>query len=139
MGMKFRGNWNSLIQNSNMIVLFCHGFGDVIAPESEAQKVCQAWKEIPSGKDYLTAIVRCLQRCSNYFPKSSESSNLTPKRHRQPGESDIIFADCSHEDEGKCHRALQLWRRDEAFSIFQALELEGAVIFGNQDKGRGLR
>lgn len=42
MRMKFRDNWNSLIQNSNMIVLFCHGFGDVIAPGFEAQKVCQA-------------------------------------------------------------------------------------------------
>ncbi|KAH0556064.1 hypothetical protein GP486_005996 [Trichoglossum hirsutum] len=129
---KFQGNWYSLIRNSNMIVLFCHGLGDVIVPEFESQKVCKAWKAVPLGKDYLTATVRCLKMCSSHFPDSRGFSKLMAKRHRRPGELDAIFADCSHGDKAKCHRAQHLWKRDEV-SKFEDLQIEGAVIFGNQD------
>lgn len=131
-GAKFQGNWYSLIQNSNMIVLFCKRLGDIIVPESEEQTVCAAWKAVPPGRDYLTATVHCLQKCSAYFPDSNMFSKLIHRRRPTAGESNAIFADCSHENEAQCHRAQDLWSRDEASSTFPDLKLEGAVVFGKR-------
>jgi hypothetical protein len=131
---KFEGNWDSLAQDPNMIVFFGHDFGDVIVPDFEEQRVCNSWRSVPPGKDYLTASIHCLRQCTNYFP----ASKCVGKRNQTPSLGDDVragaFADCSHDDRIFCHRGQSVWSEGEIYSIVHNLEEEGAIIFGDKKK-----
>jgi hypothetical protein len=128
---KFEGNWEALAQDPNMIVFFGYGFGDIIIPDLEDQRVCSSWSSVPPGKDYLTASVHCLRQCTHYFPISKDVGKRNQTSH---DEGVITFANFSHDDKNFCHRARKLWSEAEICSIVHNLDDEGAIVFGDGNK-----
>lgn len=61
---KFKGNWFGLAGDPTMIVLFCHGLGDVFKPSPNVEEVCSRWESVPTENDYLTATNNCIIQCS---------------------------------------------------------------------------
>jgi hypothetical protein len=131
---EFRGNWSGLASDPNMIVLFCRGLGEVIVPNSEAQKLCSEWKSVPTEKDYLTASVKCILQCSNRFSGPGNCSQLGHAVFLQFGQEDTLFADCLHEERRPCQRVQELVRKCSRSQSTTCLEQEGAIVFGHRQK-----
>lgn len=121
---KFKGNWASLTSNPNMVVLFCQGLGDIIIPKAHVQKVCQRWKSVPEGNDYLTAATNCVLQCSRRF--------FSHTVFWECGDEDAAFADCLHDARQSCQRVHQLVKRRGAPLAIGGLESKGAMVFGRR-------
>lgn len=128
------GNWHGLASDPGMVVLFCRGIGEVIVPDTDAQKLCSIWKTVPTGKDYLTASVKCVLQWSKRFSGPSQCSKLGHTVFWQPSREDTPFADCSHDDRWSCQRAQELKKRCDRFQSTSGLEHEGAIVFGQRQK-----
>lgn len=131
---EFKGNWNGLASDPNMVVLLCSGLGEVIVPKTDTQELCNMWKLVPTEQDYLAASVKCILQLSKRFPEPNACSKLGPALFWQPSRDIAPFADCSHDRRSPCHRTQELVRtciRPQAATI---LEQQGAIIFGHRRK-----
>jgi hypothetical protein len=131
---EFKGNWNGLASDPNMVVLFCHGLGEVIVPSTDTQKLCRIWKSVPTKEDYLTASVKCIKHWSQRFSGPEYCSKLGHTLFWQPSPEVQPFADCSHDERSPCQRVQELVRKCSRLQSTDGLELQGAVIFGHRHK-----
>ncbi|KAF7550856.1 hypothetical protein G7Z17_g5427 [Cylindrodendrum hubeiense] len=59
--LSFRGQgWVDLISSIGTTTIFGRGFGDLIRPE-QSESVCEKWKSVPSGEDYIATSVSTMQ------------------------------------------------------------------------------
>ena len=119
----FKGTWEELARDPNMVVLFCQGLGDVIIPNPQAQRLCDKWRLVPQDKDYLTATTCCVVQCSHRFYGHTifweQTKDAAP------------FADCDHD---KHRRHVQrLAKRRGSSLVTNELEWKGAFVFGLRD------
>ncbi|KAF4463070.1 RSC complex subunit Rsc7 [Fusarium albosuccineum] len=54
------GNWTRLIKDTSTLVLFATGLKDLITTEDSDTSVCNAWRMMPKGKNYLGTTVPVL-------------------------------------------------------------------------------
>jgi hypothetical protein len=96
-------DWGILTED--ILVLFGHNFGDVIRP-APGVRVCKAWKSIPTGENYLTASVPCLQLLSKRWAAGTSCTRPTDDVYWDP--QDDLFEDCQQcdaEDQNvRCHK-----------------------------------
>ena len=132
----FKGNWKCLANDPNMIILFCQGLGDIIVPNTDAQKICKAWQSVPKGNDYLTASTNCVVQCSKRFSGPENCSQLSRAAFWKRGDQDALFADCVHDEQLPCQRLQQLVKNlslkvGDTLQAIDNLERRGAVTFGH--------
>ena len=131
---EFKGNWNGLASDPNIVVLLCSGLGEVITPKTDTQKLCSTWKSVPTEQDYLAASVKCILQLSKRYSGSDSCSKLGPALFWQPSCDAAPFADCSHNCRSPCYRAQELVRKCTRHQATTVLEKQGAIIFGHRHK-----
>ncbi|KAL2679085.1 hypothetical protein Neosp_009843 [[Neocosmospora] mangrovei] len=52
--------WIDFMPSVGVTTIFGNGFGDLIRPD-QPQSLCQGWKSLPEGKDYMAASISTLQ------------------------------------------------------------------------------
>ncbi|KAH7268553.1 hypothetical protein B0J15DRAFT_523130 [Fusarium solani] len=52
--------WIDFMPSIGVTTIFGNGFGDLIRPD-QPQSLCQGWKSLPKGKDYMAASISTLQ------------------------------------------------------------------------------
>ena len=128
--VRFKGNWNGLARDPNIVVLFSHGLGEVIVPNTNTQNLCSMWQSVPIDKDYLTASVQCIKDRSQRFSEPGYCSRLGDAIFWQLSPGGQQFADCSHDERSPCQRVQELTKRCGRLQSIHDLETEGAIIFG---------
>ena len=131
---EFKGNWNGLATDPNIVVLFSHGLGEVIVPNTDTQRLCGLWKSVPTENDYLTASVKCIKHWSQRFSEPDHCSKLGHTLFWQPSPEGRPFADCSHDEHSRCQRVQELVRKCSRLQSTDGLELQGAIVFGHRHK-----
>lgn len=121
-------SWIKSVREAHAITLFGSGFGELLKPLETATPLCSHWKNVPTGKDYLTVLVKDLK-----------TSLLHDERHdidqsQRPFES----CDCdNHPNQGPCERGQILIRKEPSVKSgpteLPALPEEGAIILGQPD------
>lgn len=79
---KSNGGWVDLVDDTDTIVLFGNGFGEVIKPILDSADLCSAWKVLPKGRDYLAVGCPMLETLYNEAGSRKTRSYLT-SRHLQ--------------------------------------------------------
>ena len=132
---KTAGRWCNLVKDVDAVVLFASGLGDIIRPRSGSAELCQKWRSLPKGKDYLAV---CVPMLENFYAKAGHRQDhqyLTSAKlqwHLGP----MLFEECAdiESDCCQCDRLQQVyhkshrsrWRRTPPGS----LEANGCVVFG---------
>lgn len=135
--------WLDFAQVMQAVVLFGRDFGELIRPSSDVQ-ICDPWKSVPRGLDYLTICVSDLKE----ILKKRGNTGINPWtlvddiRWHSPR---AIFGPCEKSKKGKnknlCCDRVQVLVPSTAPNLFTRtynspayLEDEGAVIFGHNRK-----
>ncbi|MCJ1269118.1 hypothetical protein MMC22_009007 [Lobaria immixta] len=122
------GNWDLIAaENSELIVLFGKGFGEIIKPAKD-ENICQSWNPIPKGNCYLTASSFCLENLAATHSIETTSPRLTRNLHWHRPRGAKLFEDCEFGTAIGCNR-LQKLKKSKPRAP-GPLEWHGAVIFG---------
>ena len=130
---KTNGGWVDLVDDTDTIVLFGNGFGEVIKPVFDAGDLCSAWKVLPKGRDYLAVGCPMLEILYNEAGSRKTRSYLT-SRHLQWHRGSTVFERCGEVSGCACNRLQQLVYDSRA--TFRRVEPpdelpeNGCVIFG---------
>ena len=129
------GGWAAIARKQG--VMFCHGLGDAIIP-ADRDILCEQWKEVPEGKDYLTAPVSSLQK--SRAPLGRVDVTVMTSNRRKVWEPTLdTFKPCemvcNHSHCPSCH-VVAIKSRPGRFHKKEVLKNlghyeEGAVIFGS--------
>ena len=130
---KTNGGWVDLVDDTDTIVLFGNGFGEVIKPVFDSVDLCSAWKVLPKGRDYLAVGCPMLETLYNEAGSRKTRSYLT-SRHLQWHRGSTVFERCGEVSGCACNRLQQLVYDSRA--TFRRVEPpdelpeNGCVIFG---------
>jgi hypothetical protein len=128
------GGWIKLIEDIDALVLFANGFGDVILPTGGSDNLlCQKWRRVPDGQDYLTTTTDMLQRLFDKAGSRLDRKYLTTKsKLRWHQGSSTLFNACRDVALCDCTRLQQLVPESPFRSVQPPISIasEGAVIFG---------
>jgi len=58
---KTSGGWPLLSKTIDALVLFANGFEDFIKPVGNFSSLCNMWRTVPKGKDYLATTVATIE------------------------------------------------------------------------------
>ena len=129
------GGWINLVQDVGSIILYGNGFGDVIKPISEANGLCQKWRSLPAGKDYLAVECSTLETLYQEAGSRESRSFLTSTRLKWH-HCGLLFGPCS--SPGLPHCSCDRLQRLRVGSIHskvkvppRELPVNGCVIFGH--------
>ena len=133
---KSSGSWVDLFNDIDALVLFSTGFDDIIKPVSNLSNLCQHWRTLPKGKDYLAIGVPILEMLYSEAGSSLSRKHLSTNRH-QWHRGSVLFEHCSNTSSRRCgcDRTQQIYH-ESAFKTFGhvkppgRLEENGCVIFG---------
>ncbi|TVY57318.1 hypothetical protein LCER1_G003361 [Lachnellula cervina] len=56
--------WVDFTRSIRAIILLGKGFGEIIKPSKDSNKLCKYWSHVPTGKDYLVACIATLREIS---------------------------------------------------------------------------
>ena len=130
---KSNGGWVDLVDDTDTIVLFGNGFGEVIKPVLDSVDLCSAWRVLPKGRDYLAVGCPMLETLYNEAGSRKTRSYLT-SRHLQWHRGSTLFEKCEGLSACTCDRLQRLVY--DSKTTFRRLkppdELpeNGCVIFG---------
>ena len=132
--------WVDLTRSIRSINLLGRGFGDLIRPAQDANKLCTYWKEVPKGKDYLTTSIPILQEiCTKYGDIDADPLEIVQDIYWH--KPDVLFESCECKSDRKhikCDRVQVLLPPSIGSKKhprpFQTQE--GAVIFGRSKRFR---
>ena len=130
---KTNGGWVDLVDDTDTIVLFGNGFGELIKPVFDSVDLCSAWKVLPKGRDYLAVGCPMLETLYNEAGSRKTRSYLT-SRHLQWHRGSAVFERCGEVSGCACDRLQQLVYDSRA--TFRRVEPpdelpeNGCVIFG---------
>lgn len=134
---KSNGGWVDLIDDIDTLVLMGTGFGDLIRPVSDVDKLCHKWRSLPEGKDYLAAGVPIMEVLYAEAGSRTSRKHLSTN-HLQWHRGSTLFEYCINPDldHCECDRTQQIYH-DSHFKTLgkvrppdQKLEVKGCVIFG---------
>ena len=130
---KSNGGWVDLVDDTDTIVLFGNGFGEVIKPVFDSVDLCSAWKVLPKGKDYLA--VGCPMLETLYIEAGSRKTrSYLTSRHLQWHRGSTLFEKCEDLSACVCDRLQQLvYDSKTTFRRVKPpdeLPENGCVIFG---------
>ncbi|KAK0507586.1 hypothetical protein JMJ35_010109 [Cladonia borealis] len=130
---KSNGGWVDLVDDTDTIVLFGNGFGEVIKPVRDSVNLCSVWKVLPKGRDYLAVGCPMLETLYNEAGSHKTRSYLT-SRHLQWHRGSTLFERCEEISGCACHRLQQLvydsWTTFRRVKPPDELPEDGCVIFG---------
>ncbi|KAH8804538.1 chromatin remodelling complex Rsc7/Swp82 subunit-domain-containing protein [Xylogone sp. PMI_703] len=134
---KSNGGWVDFARDTDTIILFGSGFGDIIRPtKGETSGLCHQWERVPEKKDYLAAGVSILEK---FFEEagSRQSKKYLTSTHLQWHRSETVFEPCPSIANilCKCDRLQQIVQKSHFnFSKSRPVLLveRGAVIFGQR-------
>ena len=132
---KTAGPWYKLVKDVDAIVLFANGLGDIIKPRPGSAGLCQKWRRLPKGKDYLAVCVSMLEIFYAKAGHRQDHQYLTSAKlqwYRGP----MLFEHCTDVASNccKCDRVQQVY-----YNSYQMwghrippgnLEANGCVVFG---------
>ena len=104
---KSNGGWINLVDDTDTIVLFGNGFGEVIKPVCGSLDLCSAWKVLPKGRDYLAVGCPMLETLYNEAGSRKTRSFLT-SQHLQWHRGSTLFERCEEMSGCACDRLQQL-------------------------------
>lgn len=85
--------WVDFVRSINAVPPLGSNFGEIIAPQFDSA-CCPHWKQVPKGRDYLTARVSTLKKiCSRWEDIDEQSVRLTHNSHWH--KPDQLFARCN--------------------------------------------
>ena len=133
---KSSGGWVDLINDNDALVLFAIGFGEVIRPVRELERLCHSWRSLPKSKDYLAAGIPILELLYSEAGSRVSHKHLSTT-HLQWHRGSTLFEECSRtgSDTCECDRTQQIYH-DSLFRTFGRvrppgkLEENGCVVFG---------
>ena len=130
---KSNGGWVNLVDDTDTIVLFGNGFGEVIKPVCGSLDLCSAWKVLPKGRDYLAVGCPMLETLYNEAGSRKTRSYLT-SQHLQWHRGSTLFEKCEERSGCACDRLQQLvYDSRTTFRRMKPpdeLPENGCVIFG---------
>ena len=130
---KTNGGWVDLVDDTDTIVLFGNGFGEVIKPVCDSMDLCSAWRVLPKGRDYLAVGCPMLETLYNEAGSRKSRSYLT-SRHLQWHRGSTVFERCGEVSGCACDRLQQLVYDSRAtfrrVKPPDELPENGCVIFG---------
>ncbi|KAK5047147.1 hypothetical protein LTR84_007090 [Exophiala bonariae] len=89
------GGWPALIRESDALVLFASGLGDIIKPFSEdEQPICTVWRTVPKFKDYLATSVKVLKQLYDVAGSSLDRTYLTTSHLQWHRGDSFLFEPC---------------------------------------------
>ncbi|OCL10163.1 hypothetical protein AOQ84DRAFT_402495 [Glonium stellatum] len=139
---KTSGGWPTLVRDIAALVLFANGYGDVIRPvENTAESLCNLWKSVPKGKDYLTTSVKVLKDLYDVAGCRLNRTYLTSTQLRWHKGNSSLFEPCKTPGVYRCQcvRLQEIIPKSAIGNIIPPglLFNDGAVIFGRS--GSALR
>ena len=133
---KSNGGWVDLIDDIDTLVLMGTGFGDVIKPVSNLNRLCHKWRTLPHGRDYLAAVVPILEILYAEAGSRTSRKHLSTN-HLQWHKGSMLFEHCTEpkSDPCECDRTQQIYHESHFRTFGQVrppgkLEPMGCVIFG---------
>ena len=132
---KTAGLWYNLVKEVDAVVLFASGLGDIVKPRPEMAGLCQKWRRLPKGKDYLAV---CVSMLEIFYAKAGhrlDHQYLTSTKlqwHRGP----MLFEHCTDAASNccKCDRVQQVYYDSHQTWGHRTppgdLEANGCVVFG---------
>ena len=130
---KTNGGWVDLVDDTDTVVLFGNGFGEVIKPVCGSLDLCSAWKVLPKGRDYLAVGCPMLETLYNEAGSRKTRSYLT-SQHLQWHRGSTLFERCEGMSGCACDRLQQLvYDSKTTFKRVKPpdeLPENGCVIFG---------
>src|SRR6266536_4767958 len=130
--------WVDFTRSIRAITLLGKGFGDIIRPAKDSNKLCKYWNHVPKGKDYLVACTETLREiCTRYGDCDADPMELAHGIYWH--KPDKLFESCECKRmslNGVCDRVQVLLPRSlgpkkhpRAFD-----DHGGAVIFGRSKR-----
>ena len=130
---KSNGGWVDLVDDTDTIVLFGNGFGEVIKPVCCSVDICSAWKVLPKGRDYLAVGCPMMETLYNEAGSRKTRSYLT-SQHLQWHRGSALFERCEEMSGCASDRLQQLvYESRTTFGRVKPpdeLPRNGCVIFG---------
>ena len=127
--------WVDFTRSIGAVTLMGRGFGNLIAPAASAQ-VCQHWKQVPTGRDYLTACIYTLRAICDRFGNEEEKP-LKIAHGCRWHQAHLLFEKCSCPRSKRCDRVQVLLPRNSLGRKKKPnpfCEPAGAVIFGRSER-----
>jgi hypothetical protein len=131
--------WVDFIRSIKAIALLGKGFGDIIQPAENSNKLCKYWNRIPTGKDYLAACVSTLEEiCRQHAEGDENVLQLANGAYWHKPDKLFESCECKHGSRKmSCDRAQLLLPHPGSKKPPQPFDYRsGAVIFGRSRKVR---
>lgn len=134
---KSSGGWASLIRDTDALVLFANGLGDIISPQKckDNARPCHSWKRMPIFSDYLSAQVKTIIDLYDTAGCRLSREFLTSTGLRWHRGKSCLFEPCSSPDSFQClcNRLQQIVPECAIGDATSPglLAVDGAVIFGS--------
>ena len=133
---KSSGGWVDLINDIDALVLFATGLDEIIRPVSDLSYLCQSWRTLPKGKDFLAAGVPILELLYSEAGSRHSHKHLSTS-HLQWHRGSTLFEQCIGQSSCRCEcdRTQRIYH-ECLFKTFGQVKLpgnlaeNGCVIFG---------
>jgi hypothetical protein len=137
--------WNPLVKHIHAITLFGQHFGDIYKPtEISRRLICENWKAVPQGHDYLAIPISLLKDIKQHSWEEGEiekeSTQIAKGIFWSPSEHVFNYckSDCRHTHNRvqqlqfrKPRRILnKILGKEDPSKVDSVVEINGAVLFG---------
>lgn len=132
--------WVAFTKSIRAVTLLARGFGDIIRPTEDSDKVCQYWKSAPKGRDYLAATTGTLKEiCQRQGDARARPLKLAKNVfwHR----ASMLFEQCECQPGRKnaatpCVRVQELYPPSMGSKTYPDpfVNATGGVLFGRTEK-----
>ena len=131
------GGWVNMVKDLDAVILFGRGLGEIIRPV-QTKQLCQQWRCLPKGNDFLAVGCQLLQEMINQAGSRNDHKYLTSTGLRFSKRSEL-FTPCKHEGGPLCD-CLRLQKVEQCSFLstlhddkdqFFYLPEQGCVIFGD--------
>jgi len=96
--------WVEFVRSIDAVTLMAKGFGNLIRPNENTNKLCPSWEIVPCEKDYLVARVHHLKEICNNAGRSLQDRPLEVIEGIYWHHGGALFGDCSGSCKSGCDR-----------------------------------
>jgi hypothetical protein len=130
--------WIEFTRKVDAITLMAKGFGDLIRPAEDCNRLCHHWESVPRGRDYLVARIHHLREISRDAGRNLQDRPLEVVEGIFWHQGGGLFGDCDTSCQNSCDRVQTLYHKTTWGSRTQPDPFvgcgNGAVIFGRSDR-----
>jgi hypothetical protein len=129
--------WMDFTKSIRAITLLGKGFGELIKPAQDSNKLCKNWLQVPTKKDYLAVCISILHEiCKRHGDRKTEPVELANGIFWHKPDKLYEHCKCTGERSAQCERVQELLSRTSkpktGCNPFDAVR--GAVIFGERKR-----